>query len=80
MRQMMSRNVNFPSLLIKRFKKGNSANFSLNAFITTEGGKAIFQAVTLHSKKPGTLEGIDVVVVDQKVEARDVNSTSPGSG
>ena len=72
-------NVNFPSLLIKRFRKGNTANFALNAFITTECGKSIFQSITKSDTKPGTLDGIDVVVVDERAETRDPASTSPGS-
>lgn len=72
-------NVNFPSLLIKRFRKGNTANFALNAFITTECGKSIFESVTKSATKPGTLDGIDVVVVDERAETRDPASTSPGS-
>ncbi|KAM0747775.1 hypothetical protein T439DRAFT_81833 [Meredithblackwellia eburnea MCA 4105] len=72
-------NVNFPSLLIKRFRKGNAANFSLNAFITTEHGKALFQSITKTASPSGTLNGVDVVVIDQKAETRDPASTSPGS-
>lgn len=72
-------NVNFPSLLIKRFRKGNTSNFSLNAFVTTENGKALFQSVTKSAAPPGTLNGVDIVVVDQWPDTRDPNSTSPGS-
>lgn len=44
--QRLARNCNFPSLLIKRFKRGKIANFTLESFITTETGKRLFQQAT----------------------------------
>lgn len=62
----LSRNVNFPSLLIKRFRRGNTSNFALSSFIATELGKDIFVATTALARLPGSLDGVDVVVVDKQ--------------
>jgi hypothetical protein len=51
-------NVNFPSLLIKRFKKGNLSSFSLDSAITTERAKAYFRSL-------GKLDDLDVLVIDE---------------
>ncbi|KAL8284174.1 hypothetical protein RQP46_004923 [Phenoliferia psychrophenolica] len=66
-------NVNFPSLLIKRFRKGNTANFSLNSFITTDAGKSLCRSITT----TGTLDTVDIVVVDQKPP--ELASSSPAA-
>lgn len=65
-------NVNFPTLLIKRFRKGNSASFSLSSFVTTEAGKSLLQMSAQQQQE-------DVVVVDDRLETRDPNSLNPGS-
>ncbi|KAK4701693.1 hypothetical protein P7C70_g4529, partial [Phenoliferia sp. Uapishka_3] len=68
-------NVNFPPLLTKRFRKGITSNFSLAAFITTEAGRNVFR----RTAKRGTLDGVDVVVVDHRPEPRDPASTALSS-
>jgi hypothetical protein len=52
-------NANFPSLLIKRFKKGNLSSFSLESAITTERAKAFFRSM-------GKLDDMDVLVIDEE--------------
>lgn len=67
-----SSNVNFPTLLIKRFRKGNSASFSLSSFTTTQAGKSLLQDFQQGQHH-------DVVVVDDRLETRDPNSLNPGT-
>lgn len=68
----LNSNVNFPTLLIKRFRKGNSASFNLSSFVTTEAGKSLYQAAAQR-------RGTDIIVVDDRVETRDPHSLNPGS-
>lgn len=74
-----SRNVNFPSLLIKRFRKGSTDNFQLGSFVTTETGKARFSNLTSTAETPADpLRDMDICVVDEHLTERDVAGT-PGS-
>ncbi|GAA6060891.1 hypothetical protein JCM10212_000174 [Sporobolomyces blumeae] len=57
-------NVAFPTLLCKRFSKGNVAQFSLSSFITTPLGKTLYS--TLASLQPS--ETRDVIVIDDHLD------------
>ncbi|KAK4048428.1 hypothetical protein OIV83_004774 [Microbotryomycetes sp. JL201] len=67
-------NINLPSLLVKRFKRGNTACFSLDAFVTTDLGKDILDH---RSRTRGYKD--DVVIVGDQPERRDIESLNLGS-
>lgn len=69
-RLLRSLNVNFPSLLMKRFRKGNVASFSLESFITTPSGHTIFE-LKCPSKD---LLDVDIVIVDEKIAKKDFDN------
>ena len=60
-------NVNFPSLLVKRFRKGNTTSFSLESFITTESGKAQFRRLF----PDGNLSQVSLYVLDEHITLQD---------
>lgn len=60
-------NVNFPSLLVKRFRKGNTTSFGLESFITTEAGKARFRQAC----PGGDLSKTRIYVVDDHINPED---------
>lgn len=66
-----SSNVSFPTLLIKRFHKGNYSNFALSSFVTTELGKNLLRENDSNFS--------DTIVVDDRVETRDPDSVTPGT-
>ncbi|KAG0146068.1 hypothetical protein CROQUDRAFT_44919 [Cronartium quercuum f. sp. fusiforme G11] len=69
-------NVNFPSLLIKRFRKGHQSQFQLSSFITTDAGKRFYAALEPNLSEieicviDDGAEGIGAVVVDALSKAR----------
>ncbi|KAK4052304.1 Serine/threonine/tyrosine-interacting-like protein 1 [Microbotryomycetes sp. JL221] len=65
-------NVNMPSLLLKRFRRGNTSCFALESFVTTDLGKDILDHKT--RGKPH----IDLVIIGDQTETRDPESLSPG--
>ncbi|KAM0786117.1 hypothetical protein ACM66B_006927 [Microbotryomycetes sp. NB124-2] len=67
-------NVNMPSLLLKRFRRGNTASFSLDAFVTTELGKDILEH---REQTPGYKN--DIVIVSDQRESRSSESLELGS-
>ena len=76
------RNCGFPSLLIKRFRKGKTGNFALESFITTEAGKTTFREAIAFSKTDGdaaislkALADMDLFVVDEEMQELDGAST-----
>ncbi|WAR62748.1 hypothetical protein PtB15_15B335 [Puccinia triticina] len=63
-------NLNFPSLLIKRFRKGVPNHFQLNPFITTEAGKRYYSKLenTLQSSSSSSvLAQLDICVIDDQL-------------
>lgn len=67
------RNVNFPSLLIKRFRKGHHGQFQLSSFITTDAGKRYYSMLekTLRARgddksdgSAGILDSLDICVIE----------------
>ncbi|EGG05419.1 uncharacterized protein MELLADRAFT_78123 [Melampsora larici-populina 98AG31] len=70
-------NVNFPSLLIKRFRKGHHGQFQLGSFITTEVGKRYYAKLEkTHRSRHETsqvLDEVDICVIDDDL-ASDENS------
>ncbi|POW11906.1 hypothetical protein PSHT_03018 [Puccinia striiformis] len=66
-------NLNFPSLLIKRFRRGTPTNFKLNPFITTEAGKRYY--TKLETTYPSVLSQLDICVIDDQL----LSSTQPSS-
>ena len=63
-------NVNFPSLLIKRFRKGNTTSFNLESFITTETGKRSFRDAC----PSGNLSNVHLCVIDERLGEHDFAS------
>ncbi|KAH9821109.1 hypothetical protein DFH28DRAFT_1079211 [Melampsora americana] len=61
-------NVNFPSLLIKRFRKGHHGQFQLGSFITTEAGKRYYAKLERsHRSRNETsqvLDEVEICVID----------------
>ncbi|GAA5963461.1 hypothetical protein JCM21900_004651 [Sporobolomyces salmonicolor] len=66
----------FPSLLCKRFSKGNISHFALSSFITTELGKSLYTAMSL---SPSSSSARPIVVIDDKLGARTRESLNPGA-
>ena len=62
-------NCNVPSLLLKRFRRGNTANFALGSFVTTEAGKRRLAAVESVADTP-------IVVVDERGAASSSSATA----
>lgn len=61
-------NVNFPSLLIKRFRRGHHGQFQLGSFITTEAGKRYYAKLEKsHRSRNETsqvLDEVEICVID----------------
>ncbi|GAA5938469.1 hypothetical protein JCM1841_006103 [Sporobolomyces salmonicolor] len=70
------RNCAFPTLLCKRFSKGNISNFALSSFITTELGKSLYTAMSL---SPSSSSARPIVVIDDKLDSQMRESLNPGA-
>ncbi|CAG8644438.1 8974_t:CDS:2 [Paraglomus brasilianum] len=64
-------NVNLPTLLIKRYRRGNVSNFALDNFITTPEGREKYLDTIADTKTPH-----DFVVFDETMNEKD--KVSPG--
>ncbi|CAH7682598.1 expressed protein [Phakopsora pachyrhizi] len=77
-------NVNFPTLIIKRFRKGNQGNLQLNSFITTEAGKRYYAKLEKSYKaddSSSVLADLDICVIDDDlVEQSLANRSSENDG
>jgi hypothetical protein len=73
-------NANFPSLLMKRFRKGSTSAFNLESFLTTESSKRVYQrAIAAAGGRAGSLDGLDLYVVDDHIEDRSSSSLTTGA-
>ncbi|PLW46314.1 hypothetical protein PCANC_11213 [Puccinia coronata f. sp. avenae] len=83
-------NVNFPSLLMKRFRKGTPSNFQLAPFITTEAGKRYYSKLektyqstttttttTTSSSSSSVLTQLDICVIDDQLVEELVDEQQP---
>ncbi|CAG8462115.1 10845_t:CDS:2 [Ambispora gerdemannii] len=66
-------NVNLPTLLIKRYRRGNVSNFSLDNFITTPEGRDKYLDIV---QEDGGKNARDVIVFDETMDESD--KVSPG--
>ncbi|CAG8694562.1 29870_t:CDS:2, partial [Racocetra persica] len=65
-------NVNLPTLLIKRYRRGNMSNFSLVSFITTPEGRDRY----IDKVQDTTKFNHDVIIFDESMDEND--KVSPG--
>ncbi|CAG8516230.1 2842_t:CDS:2 [Funneliformis mosseae] len=66
-------NVNLPTLLIKRYRRGNMSNFSLDSFITTPEGRDKYLDTI---NEDGGKFHHDVIIYDETMDEKD--KVSPG--
>ncbi|CAG8537083.1 6233_t:CDS:2 [Ambispora leptoticha] len=64
-------NVNLPTLLIKRYRRGNVSNFSLDNFITTPEGRDKYLDII---QEDGGKNAHDVIVFDETMDESDKDS------
>ena len=76
-------NVNFPSLLVKRFRKGSTASFALESFVTTQTGHRIYAAMCPGGDLMTKCLDLDVCILDTQITDKDFgnlqNSGSTGA-
>lgn len=74
-------NVNFPSLLIKRLKKGSVTSFTLESFITTQFGHDLYRSMSAsHADILSTaIPGVDVCILDEHLSSSDFQNVSTTS-
>jgi hypothetical protein len=66
-------NVNLPTLLIKRYRRGNMSNFSLDSFITTPEGREKYLDIV---NEDGDQYHHDIIIFDESMDETD--KVSPG--
>ncbi|CAB4419913.1 unnamed protein product [Rhizophagus irregularis] len=64
-------NVNLPTLLIKRYRRGNMSNFSLDSFITTPEGRKKYLSIV---NEDGDQYHHDVIIFDDSMDETDKDS------
>ncbi|CAG8491785.1 3992_t:CDS:2 [Rhizophagus irregularis] len=65
-------NVNLPTLLIKRYRRGNMSNFSLDSFITTPEGRKKYLSIV---NEDGDQYHHDVIIFDDSMDETDKDSS-----
>jgi hypothetical protein len=66
-------NVNLPTLLVKRYRRGNMSNFSLDSFITTPEGKDKYLDII---NEDGGKYYHDIIIFDEMMDENDKVSPS----
>ena len=72
-------NVNFPSLLIKRFRKGNTGSFALESFVTTQTSHNIYSALCSDGDLVNKCLDTDVCIIDNHITDKDFDSLANDS-